>query len=294
MSTLFEQTIPSPVKRLPPWFHQDLPDMNIMNDMKRILDDNGLHTVCESARCPNLGECWSRGTATFMVLGNICTRSCKFCNIQVGKPTEYDIEEPNRVAQAVKNMNLNHAVITMVARDDLKDGGAFIVAETIRKIKELAPECTVEALISDLKGSRAALNTVLESRPEILNHNLETVKRLQKALRVQASYDRSMQILKWAGEKGFTIKSGIMVGIGEEFDEIVEVMQDLRAIDCTILTIGQYLPPTKEHFPLERYYTPEEFSDLKEMGHEMGFTHVESGPLVRSSYHAEDAITVPE
>jgi lipoic acid synthetase len=279
--------------RRPEWLRVRFGSGDTFRHVRRQVDHHSLHTVCESARCPNLGECWSRGTATFMVLGSICTRSCKFCNIQVGKPAEYDLEEPQRVAEAVKNMNLRHAVITMVARDDLKDGGAFIVADTIRRIKEMVPECTVEALISDLKGSKESLTTVLAGQPDILNHNLETVKRLQKALRVQAGYERSMQILKWAEEAGYKIKSGIMVGVGETFDEIVDLMQDLRRINCGILTIGQYLPPTKEHYPLDRYYTPEEFADLREMGQEMGFTHVESGPLVRSSYHAEEAISMP-
>ena len=279
--------------RRPEWLKVRFGSGDTFKHVRRQVDHNGLHTVCESARCPNLGECWSRGTATFMVLGNICTRSCKFCNINVGKPTEYDLDEPQRVAEAARNMNLRHAVVTMVARDDLEDGGAFVVAETIRKIKELIPQCTVEALISDLKGSKTDLDTVLEAIPDILNHNLETVRRLQKPLRVQAHYDRSMQILKWAAEDGHTIKSGIMVGVGEKFAEIVEVLQDLREINCRILTIGQYLPPTKAHYPLDRYYTPDEFEDLKEIGYELGFTHVESGPLVRSSYHAEEALLLP-
>ena len=279
--------------RRPDWLKVRFGSGETFQHVKRQVNGNQLHTVCESARCPNLGECWSRGTATFMILGNTCTRSCRFCNINVGKPTEYDLEEPARVAAAVKNMHVKHAVITMVARDDLRDGGAFIVAETIRKIKETVPECSIEALISDLKGKRDDLETVLAAKPDILNHNLETVRRLQKDLRVQARYDRSLKILEWARAAEFTTKSGIMVGVGERFNEIVEVMQDLRAVDCGILTIGQYLPPTKAHYPLHRYYTPAEFADLRELGFEMGFTHVESGPLVRSSYHAEEAITVP-
>jgi lipoyl synthase len=278
--------------RRPEWLKVRFGSGDTFKHVRKQVDHNSLHTVCESARCPNLGECWSRGTATFMVLGNTCTRSCKFCNITVGKPDEYDPEEPQRVALAARDMNLRHVVITMVARDDLKDGGAFIVAETIRKIKDYVPDCSVEALISDLKGRESDLNTVLAGKPDILNHNLETVKRLQKILRVQATYDRSMQILKWATDAGYTTKSGIMVGVGEKFDEILEVMQDLIKIDCRILTIGQYLPPTAAHYPLDRYYTPEEFEDLRELGYELGFTHVESGPLVRSSYHAEEAISV--
>ncbi len=277
--------------RRPEWLKVRFGSGDNFRHVRKQVDHNALHTVCESARCPNLGECWSRGTATFMVLGNTCTRSCKFCNINVGKPTEYDLEEPQRVAEAALNMNLHHVVITMVARDDLKDGGAFIVAQTIKKIREMIPECSIEALISDLKGSKEDLDTVLQSGPDILNHNLETVRRLQKPLRVQANYERSMQILQWAAEAGHTTKSGIMVGVGEKFNEIVEVMQDLIKINCRILTIGQYLPPTKEHYPLDRYYTPAEFEDLRELGYEMGFAHVESGALVRSSYHAEEAIS---
>ena len=279
--------------RRPDWLKVKFGSGETFRQVKQEIHGNHLHTVCESARCPNLGECWSRGTATFMILGNTCTRSCRFCNITVGKPAEYDLEEPQRVADAVHNMRLRHAVITMVARDDLKDGGAFIIAETIRKVKETVQDCSVEALISDLKGSKTDLGTVLQARPDILNHNLETVRRLQKALRVQATYDRSLNILRWAREAGFKTKSGIMVGVGEQIDEIIEVMQDLRAIDCGILTIGQYLPPTRAHYPLHRYYTPDEFADLRELGFELGFTHVESGPLVRSSYHAEEAISLP-
>jgi lipoic acid synthetase len=265
--------------RRPEWLRVKFGSGRTFTDVRHLVNNKKLHTVCESARCPNLGECWSRGTATFMVLGNVCTRSCTFCNI-----------EPKRIAEAVDKMKIKHAVLTMVARDDLKDGGAHIVAETIKEIKLIQPKCTIEALISDLKGKKKSLDIVLAARPDILNHNLETVKRLQKELRVQASYDRSLQILNWAQESGSTIKSGIMVGVGETFEEIVEVITDLRDINCKIVTIGQYLPPTKAHYPIERFYHPNEFDDLKEMGLEMGFTHVESGPLVRSSYHAEEAV----
>jgi lipoic acid synthetase len=276
--------------RRPDWLKVKFGSGDTFQHVRGLVDHNNLNTVCESARCPNLGECWSRGTATFMLLGNICTRSCTFCNIEVKKPNAVDIEEPYRVADAVKKMNLKHAVLTMVARDDLKDSGSFIVAETIRQIRIVKPDCSVEALISDLKGNRDHLNIVLEAKPDILNHNLETVKQLQKNLRVQATYDRSLQILNWAKEKNFVTKSGIMVGVGETVDEIIELMTDLRKIDCNILTIGQYLPPTKAHYALHRFYTPADFEDLKELGLELGFKHVESGPLVRSSYHAEEHI----
>ena len=276
--------------RRPDWLRVKFGSGDTFQHVRGLVDHNNLNTVCESARCPNLGECWSRGTATFMLLGNICTRSCRFCNIEVAKPNEVDIEEPYRVADAVIKMNLKHVVLTMVARDDLKDSGAFIVAETIRQIRLIKPDCSIEALISDLKGNPDHLNIVLDANPDILNHNLETVKRLQKDLRVQATYDRSLQILNWAKEKNFITKSGIMVGVGETVDEIIELMSDLRKISCSILTIGQYLPPTKAHYPLHRFYTPAEFEDLKELGLEMGFMHVESGPLVRSSYHAEEQV----
>jgi lipoic acid synthetase len=277
--------------RRPEWLRVKFGSGQTFTDVRQLVNHKKLHTVCESARCPNLGECWSRGTATFMVLGNVCTRSCTFCNIKVGKPDYYDPDEPKRVAEAVDKMNIRHAVITMVARDDLKDGGAYIVAETIKEIKKIKTDCSVEALISDLKGNKESLQIILDAAPDILNHNLETVKRLQKALRVQASYKRSLEILNWAQDSGAVIKSGIMVGVGETFEEIVEVLTDLREINCELLTIGQYLPPTKAHYPIERYYHPNEFEDLRELGLEMGFTHVESGPLVRSSYHAEEAVT---
>lgn len=276
--------------RRPQWLKVKFGAGDTFQHVRGLVDHNNLNTVCESARCPNLGECWSRGTATFMLLGNICTRSCRFCNIEVKKPEKADIEEPYRVADAVRKMNLKHVVLTMVAHDDLKDSGAFIVAETIRQIKKIKPGCSVEALISDLKGSHEHLNIVLHAKPDILNHNLETVKRLQKELRVQATYERSLQILTRAKESGFVTKSGIMLGVGETAEEIFELLTDLRNIDCDIITIGQYLPPTKAHFPLHRFYTPQEFKDLKDLGLELGFKHVESGPLVRSSYHAEEHV----
>jgi lipoic acid synthetase len=276
--------------RRPEWLRVKFGAGRTFSDVRRLIENKALHTVCESARCPNLGECWSRGTATFMLLGDVCTRSCGFCNIKVGKPHHNDREEPARVAEAVRIMNLKHAVLTMVARDDLKDGGAGVVAETISAIRKVMPDCSVEALISDLKGHRRNLEIVLSAKPDILNHNMETVRRLQKALRVQATYERSLQVLDWACRSGTRIKSGIMVGVGETFAEITEVMTDLRTIGCEILTIGQYLPPTKAHYPLQRYYHPDEFADLRQLGLEMGFSHVESGPLVRSSYHAEEAV----
>ena len=276
--------------RRPEWLKIQFGANQAYSDVRQLINRQKLHTVCESARCPNIGECWSRRTATFMILGNICTRSCRFCNIEVGKPTEYDLDEPRRVAEAVRDLNLRHAVITSVARDDLSDGGASIFAETIRQIRALQPGCSIEVLIPDFKGEAQDLDTVLEAGPDILNHNLETVERLQRQVRVQATYQRSLFVLSHAKEKGFVTKSGIMVGLGETREEIIRTMRDLRQVDCNILTIGQYLPPTKMHFPLDRFYTPDEFKDLKTIGLEMGFTHVESGPLVRSSYHADEQL----
>ena len=276
--------------RRPEWLKVRLGSGQNFSDVRNLVGDNKLHTVCESARCPNVGECWSRRTATFMILGDVCTRSCAFCNITTGKPPVYDLEEPQRVADAVKKLNLRHAVITSVARDDLKDGGSFIFAETIRKIREQQPGCTIEVLIPDFKGDLDALDMVLDAQPEILNHNLETVERLQGPLRIQAKYDRSLSVLKHAKSRGFITKSGIMVGVGESYDEVYQTLADLRKIDCNILTVGQYLPPTKQHYPMERFYHPDEFAEIKKRALAMGFTHVESGPMVRSSYHADEQI----
>lgn len=273
--------------RRPEWLRIKLGDNNNFSELRALVKEQRLNTVCESARCPNLGECWNRGTATFMILGNICTRSCTFCNIEVGKPLVYDLEEPERVAESVKALNLRHAVVTSVTRDDLSDGGASIFAETIRKIRQKKPGCTVEVLIPDMKGDTDDLDTILNARPDILNHNLETVERLQRALRVQATYKRSLFVLEYARKKGFVTKTGIMVGCGEEKEEIIQLMKDARAIDTNILTIGQYLPPSKQHYAIHRYYHPDEFKEFKEIGLELGFKHVESGPLVRSSYHAD-------
>ena len=225
-----------------------------------------------------------------MLLGNICTRSCTFCNVAVGKPESVDTGEPARIAQAVQAMQIRHVVLTMVARDDLSDGGAVQIANTIKAIRQINPSCSVEALISDLKARRESLNTVLSAKPDILNHNMETVERLQKRLRIQGNYTRSLGILKWSNESGFLTKSGFMVGVGETAEEIMQLLQDLHTVGCEIVTIGQYLPPTKAHYALHRYYTPDEFNKLKILAYEMGFRHVESGPLVRSSYHAESAM----
>jgi len=272
----------------PEWLKIKLGTDKNYSNVRRLLAGRQLNTVCESARCPNIGECWGRKTATFMILGNICTRSCRFCNVVTGKPSEIDLAEPMRVAEAVRELKLRHAVVTSVTRDDLEDGGASVFAETIRKIKELNSNCTVEVLIPDFKGSLTSLDIVLDAKPDILNHNIETVERLQKEVRVQADYQRSLSVIKHASEQGFISKSGLMAGLGESKDEIRQALRDLKAAGCDIVTIGQYLPPTKQHFPMERFYHPDEFAELKESALELGFMHVESGPLVRSSYHADE------
>lgn len=278
---------PSQARR-PPWLKAKIPGGESYARLKTIIDTHKLHTVCEEARCPNMGECWSAGTATFMILGDICTRSCGFCAVKTGRP-DYglDLDEPRRVVDAIKLMGVRHAVITSVNRDERADGGSPIFAETIRLIKEEIEGATVEVLIPDFKGNEEALNLVLDAGPDILNHNLETVPRLYRMVRPQANYRQSLDLLARAKRRGARTKTGLMLGIGERTEEVIEVMKDIRETSCNILTLGQYLQPTKEHLPIDRYVTPEEFRMLKEKGMEMGFDHVESGPLVRSSYHAE-------
>jgi lipoic acid synthetase len=258
------------------------------SEVRRILDANTLNTVCEDARCPNMADCWNRGTATFMILGDICTRSCGFCSVTTGRPTSLDRDEPRRVAEAVRQMNLRFAVVTSVNRDELPDGGATIFAETIHAIRLAVPSCRVEVLIPDFQGKEEQFRIVFDARPDILNHNVETVPRLYRTVRPQARYLRSLNLLQSARRSGLRTKTGIMVGLGESDEEVRAVMRDLREIDVQILTIGQYLQPTKEHLPVSRYVTPAEFDAWKEYGMTLGFSHVESGPLVRSSYHAEE------
>jgi lipoic acid synthetase len=277
--------------RRPEWLKAKIPGGENYAHLKNIIDERRLHTVCEEARCPNMGECWNAGTATFMILGDICTRSCGFCAVKTGRPDgNLDWDEPNRVAEAVKLLGIRHAVVTSVNRDERRDGGAPIFAETIRQIRFQVPGCTVEVLIPDFKGNEEALNIVLDAKPEILNHNLETVPRLYKVVRPQANYQQSLELLGRSKRKGFLTKTGLMVGIGEQPEEVVDVIKDIHAVGCDILTIGQYLQPTKEHLPIDRYVHPDEFRMYKEVGTRMGFKHVESGPLVRSSYHAERAL----
>lgn len=277
--------------RRPEWLKAKIPGGETYARLKNIIDTHRLHTVCEEARCPNMGECWNAGTATFMILGDICTRSCGFCAVKTGRPSgELDWDEPRRVAEAVKLLGLRHAVITSVNRDERKDGGAPIFAETIREIRRQVPGCTVEVLIPDFKGSEDALTIVLDAQPDVLNHNLETVPRLYPIVRPQAKYHQSLEVLERSKKRGFLTKTGLMVGIGERPEEVLEVMKDIRAVNCDILTIGQYLQPTKDHLPIDRYVHPDEFRMYKDVGMQMGFKHVESGPLVRSSYHAERAL----
>jgi lipoic acid synthetase len=264
--------------------------------LKRLVEDLKLHTVCESAACPNIGDCWNRRTATFMILGNVCTRRCGFCAVQKGAPLTVDYDEPRRVAEAVATLGLKFAVITSVNRDDRKDGGAELFALTIKAIRERLPECGIEVLVPDFQGSHAAMDIVLAAAPDILNHNTETVPRLYRQVRLGARYERSLDMLahvkksRPAGQPGIPTKSGLMLGLGETIDEVLAVMRDLRASEVDILTLGQYLRPSMKHLPIMRYVAPEEFADLKRAGYEMGFRHVESGALVRSSYHADAAI----
>ena len=273
--------------RLPAWFKVNAQTGPDYLEIKQTMDRLQLHTICEEARCPNRWECWNARTATFLILGDICTRRCHYCSVETGRPPAIDRSEPRRVAEAVQALGLRHAVITSVNRDELPDGGAAIFADTIRQTRTLSPDCTIEVLIPDFEGNAAALATVCAEQPEILNHNIETVPRLFPSLRPQGKYHRSIELLGRAKQQGMTTKSGLILGMGETLDEAREVMRDLRAVDCDIITIGQYLQPTRDHLPVARYYDPGEFAQLKEEGMTMGFAHVESGPLVRSSYHAE-------
>lgn len=274
--------------RKPTWLRAKLPTSAGYKATREIVDTHNLHTVCKSAQCPNMGECWSRGTATVMILGNVCTRSCSFCAIQTGRPTELDLGEPARVAESIAKMGLKYTVVTSVARDDLKDGGASVWAATIRAIRYRKPDCAIEVLTADFRGQQEYLDIVLDACPDIFNHNMETVKRLQRPIRKTARYERSLWVLKHAKSRGFITKSGIMLGIGEEEVEIQQTLQDMVDAGVDILTIGQYLQPTKKHSPIDRWVTPEEFQRWKQYALEIGFGVCESGPLVRSSYHADE------
>jgi lipoic acid synthetase len=284
----------TPPPRRPEWLKVRLPGGTNYSELKDIMRRNGLHTVCESARCPNVGECWSHRTATFMILGNLCTRACGFCAVPHGRPLGLDTEEPEQVAEAAAAMGLKYAVVTSVNRDDLEDGGAGIFVETIVALRRRLPGCKVEVLIPDFRGNWEALRTVVEAAPEVLNHNTETVPRLYCRVRMGASYERSLELLRRAKQMSRDLgaalptKSGIMVGLGEGYQEIIEVLRDLRTSEVDILTVGQYLQPTRQHLPLVRFYHPEEFAQIRREALALGFKHAECGPLVRSSYHAHD------
>jgi lipoic acid synthetase len=279
-------------KRLPPWLRVKYPNNRAFHEVRALMENQSLHTVCQEALCPNRGECWGAGTATFLMLGDVCTRACKFCDVKHGQPGALDWEEAERVAQSINAMKLEHAVVTSVNRDERRDGGAPIFAMLIRRVRELRPECSVEVLIPDFKGSLEALKIVMDARPDILNHNLETVPRLFKSIQPQSSYEASRATLVNAKKlyPETLTKSGLMVGLGDTMEDIKETMIEIQSWDVDILTIGQYLQPSVNHLPVERFYTPEEFEELKAYGLELGFRWVESAPLVRSSYHAAEQV----
>ena len=274
----------------PKWLRVKLPIGENYKKVRSLVDEHKLHTICESGSCPNMGECWGEGTATFMILGNICTRSCGFCAVQTGRPDPVDEFEPGRVANSVKLMGVKHAVITSVDRDDLKDGGADIWAQTVRAIRHQSPGTTLETLIPDFAGKWENLQVIIDVAPEIVSHNLETVRRLTKQVRIQAKYDRSLEVLFRLKKGNMRTKSGVMLGLGESEEEIIETMTDLQSVGVDILTLGQYLQPTPKHLPVQEFITPDRFDKYGQLGREMGFRYVESGPLVRSSYHAEKHI----
>ena len=267
-----------------------IPSGENYHNLKRLIQGQNLHTVCEEARCPNIAECWNSGTATFMILGDTCTRSCGFCAVKTGRPQQLDLEEPLHVAEAVRTMKLRHAVITSVNRDERKDGGSVIFAETIREVRRLNPKTTIEVLIPDFKGKEDCLDRILEAKPDILNHNTETVPSLYRKVRPQARYPWTLKVLRRSKEAGFVTKTGIMLGLGESREELLVTMQDLASLKADILTLGQYLQPTKDHLPVHRFLHPDEFKELHDIGIDLGFRIVESGPLVRSSYHAENHV----
>lgn len=271
----------------PKWLRVKLPTGENYKKVRSLVSEHKLHTICESGNCPNMGECWGEGTATFMILGNICTRSCGFCNVATGRPLPADLLEPARVAKSVKLMEVKHCVLTSVDRDDLKDGGSIIWVDTVETIRKVSPTTTMETLIPDFAGNWENLQRIIDVAPEIVSHNLETVRRLTKEVRIQAKYDRSLEVLRRLKKGGMKTKSGIMLGLGESEEEVIETMHDLRSVNVDILTIGQYLQPTPKHLPVADFITPEKFKEYKKFGLEIGFRFVESGPLVRSSYHAE-------
>jgi lipoic acid synthetase len=271
----------------PDWLRVKLPIGENYKHVRGLVDTHKLHTICESGNCPNMGECWGAGTATFMILGNICTRSCGFCSVATGRPLPVDWDEPQRVAEAIHLMKVKHAVITSVDRDELPDGGSIIWYNTIHAVKQLNPDTTLETLIPDFKGHKDEIQRVIDAAPEVVSHNIETVERLTRQVRIQAKYWRSMEVIRTLKEGGMRTKSGIMLGLGEEKEEVMQTLRDLKANGCDVVTIGQYLQPTKKHLPVHRFVHPDEFAEFREYGYEIGLDYVESGPLVRSSYHSE-------
>ncbi len=280
-------TSEQPKQKKPDWLRVRLPIGESYRNVRELVDNHKLHTICESGNCPNMGECWGAGTATFMILGNVCTRSCGFCSVATGKPEDVDWDEPQRVAEAIFLMKVKHAVITSVDRDELKDGGSIVWNHTIRAVKSLNPETTLETLIPDFKGEKENIQRIIEAAPEVVSHNIETVERLTRQVRIQAKYWRSMEVLRILKEGGMRTKSGIMLGLGEKREEVIQTLTDLRDSGVDVVTIGQYLQPTRKHLPVDRFVHPDEFAEFREIGYELGLDYVESGPLVRSSYHAE-------
>jgi len=277
---------PSRLKK-PDWLRVKLPIGENYKHVRGLVDTHQLHTICESGNCPNMGECWGAGTATFMILGNVCTRSCGFCAVATGRPDAVDWDEPQRVAEAMHLMKVKHAVITSVDRDELKDGGSIIWYNTIKAVKALNPDTTLETLIPDFRGNVEQIQRIIDAAPDVVSHNMETVERITRQVRIQAKYRRSLLVLKTLKEGGMRTKTGIMLGLGERKEEVIETMKELVAVNCDVLTLGQYLQPTPKHLPVQRFVHPDEFAELKEIGYELGFDYVESGPLVRSSYHSE-------
>ena len=287
MSASSVDSITSPHRKKPDWLRVKLPIGENYKHVRQLVDQHKLHTICESGNCPNMGECWGAGTATFMILGNVCTRSCGFCSVATGRPDAVDWDEPQRVAEAILLMKVKHAVITSVDRDELPDGGSTIWYNTIKAVKTLSPETTLETLIPDFKGRKDDIQRVIDAAPEVVSHNIETVERMTRQVRVQAKYWRSMEVIRILKEGGMRTKSGIMLGLGEEKEEVIQTLQDLKENGCDVVTIGQYLQPTKKHLPVARFVHPDEFAEYREIGYQLGLDYVESGPLVRSSYHSE-------
>jgi lipoic acid synthetase len=282
-----DNPVPEIKQKKPHWLRVKLPIGETFKHVRNLVDTHKLHTICESGNCPNMGECWGAGTATFMILGNTCTRSCGFCAVATGRPEVLDWDEPQRVAEAIHLMKVKHAVITSVDRDELKDGGSIIWYNTIKAVKSLNPDTTLETLIPDFKGQKENIQRIIDAAPEVVSHNIETVERLTKQVRIQAKYWRSMEVIKTLKEGGMRTKSGIMLGLGEQKEEVIQTLNDLRFAGCDVVTIGQYLQPTKKHLPVHRFVHPDEFAEYREVGYKLGFDYIESGPLVRSSYHSE-------